>query len=116
MDWLFGGAGSRVPTITVRDAWERLSSKQKQEVPVLIDVREPREFERNHAKGARNIPVNQVMQRLGEIPKDRDVLVICQSGNRSGSAAKALMQAGYTRIFNVSGGTGAWMMHHLPLG
>ena len=116
MNWLFGGAGSRVPSITVQEAWERLSSAKKQDVPLLIDVRETWEFGRNHARGARNIPLGQMMQHLKEIPQDRDVLLICQSGNRSSSAAKALIEAGYTRVFNVSGGTGAWLMHHLPLG
>ncbi len=114
MDWLFGGSGSRIPAISVQDAWERLSKEQ--DPPVLVDVRETWEFGRGHARGARNIPLGQVMQRLKEIPKDRDVLLICQSGNRSGNAAHALMQAGYTRIFNVSGGTNAWRLHHLPLG
>ncbi len=115
MDWLLGGAGSHMQSISVRDAWERLSSKQHQDAPILIDVREPWEFGRGHARGARNIPLGAVMQRLQEIPQDRDVLVICQSGHRSGSAVKVLLRAGYTRVFNVSGGTSAWQMHQLPL-
>lgn len=116
MGWFFGGAGSHVPTVSVQDAWKRLNGADKQEVPVLIDVRETWEFARGHARGARNIPLGQVMQRLNEIPTDRDVLLICQSGNRSGNAAKALLKAGYTRTFNVSGGTSAWLMQKLPRG
>ncbi len=114
-DWLLGG-GSRVPTLTVQETWERVNVKKKQDAPALIDVREVWEFTRGHARGAHNIPLGELRQRLSEIPQDRDILLICQSGNRSSTAARMLMQAGYTRIFNVSGGTSAWYMHHLPLG
>ena len=116
MNWLFGGASSRIASISVQDAWERLSSTHKQDVPVLIDVREPGESGRGHARGARNIPLGQMRQRLSDISQDRDVLLICQSGNRSSHAAKALREAGYTHVFNVSGGTSAWRMQQLPLG
>jgi len=69
MNWLFGGASSRIASISVQDAWERLSSTHKQDVPVLIDVREPGESGRGHARGARNIPLGQMRQRLSDISK-----------------------------------------------
>lgn len=113
----FGGLGTAVASISAPEAAERLARKGKGVVaPVLIDVREGYEFAQGHARGARNIPLGDLGQRLSEIPRDRDVLLICQSGNRSASAARHLLRAGYTRVINISGGTSAWRMHHLPLG
>ena len=53
---------------------------------------------------------------MSEIPRDRQVLLICRSGNRSRTAAQTLRGAGYTDLVNVSGGTMAWMRQGLPLG
>lgn len=112
LERLFGGA-AKIPTVNPREAWERLSDAQSK--AVLIDVREPWEFQGGHAKGAKNIPLGQLGKRLAEIPRNREVLLICQSGNRSRSAAQFLQQQGITQVFNVSGGTTVWRMHGLPL-
>lgn len=114
LDKLFGGSGNRIQSVNVNELAERL--KDTAHPAVLIDVREVWEFTRGHARGAKNIPLGEVMRRIKEIPQDTDVYIICQSGNRSMTAARALLQSGLTRVFNVSGGTGMWMMHHLPLG
>jgi rhodanese-related sulfurtransferase len=111
---LFGGAASSVPSLSVGDTWHRLASKEKP-VPSLIDVREEWEFQRGHAKGAKNIPLSQLEKRVGEVPRDRDILLICQSGSRSLNAGKLLQRLGITRIFNVSGGTSAWHLQRLPM-
>jgi len=54
-------------------------------------------------------------QRANEAPKDRDVLLICQSGHRSMQAARLLRQRGLTRVTNVTGGTTVWKMSGLPM-
>lgn len=112
LERLFGGA-AKIPSVNPREAWQRLSSGQP--TPVLIDVREPWEYNSGHAKGSKNIPLSQLNKRVGEIPRDRDVLLICQSGNRSMNAANFLQHQGITRVTNVSGGTAVWRMHNLPL-
>lgn len=77
-------------------------------VPLLVDVRTPGEFAGGHVPGAVNIPLDQLDARLSEFgPTDRDLYLVCQSGNRSGSAARALAAQGYQPI-NVAGGTSAW--------
>lgn len=111
-DRLFGGA-SKISSINPREAWERVS--QKDSNAVLIDVREPWEYTSGHAKGAKNIPLSQLGRRLAEVPKNREILLICQSGNRSVSAAHFLQKQGHTQVVNVSGGTTVWRMHGLPL-
>lgn len=116
-DRLFGGAAA-FPSINPREAWERLSSHSSggaQTPPVLIDVREPGEFASGRAKGAKNIPMSQLAARVNEFPRNRDVLLICQSGNRSRTAAHYLQAHGIERVINVSGGTTVWRMHGLPM-
>ena len=72
----------------------------------LLDVRTPGEYSGGHLEGAVNIPVQQLAQRLAEVPKGRPVVVYCASGARSSSAAGQLRNAGY-EAFNL-GGMGNW--------
>lgn len=103
-----------VPSIAATEAWQRLSSQPA--ASALIDVREDWEYRGGHAKGAKNIPLSQLSQRLQEIPQDREVLLICQSGHRSMQAAQFLQQQGRNNVVNVKGGTTLWRLHKLPLG
>lgn len=80
----------------------------------LIDVREPDEFAAGRVPGARNIPLQQLLDRLPEVPADRPVAVICQSGRRSQQGAQALAAAGIDAV-TVDGGTAAWALAGLPL-
>ncbi len=112
-DRLFGRPAGSVPNISPRDAWERYSASNGD--AVLIDVREVGEFARGHAKGARNVPLSQLSRRIKEIPANKDVLLICQSGNRSMQAAHVLKSQGYERVSNISGGTAVWRMSQLPM-
>lgn len=108
----FGGANA-IAAMSVQEAWKRLSQKGSQ--AVLIDVREGWEYQGGHAKGAKNIPLSQIKQRLPEIPRDREILLICQSGHRSMQAAKLLHHQGIEQVLNVTGGTSVWRMHKLPM-
>ena len=74
----------------------------------LLDVRSLGEWKGGHAKGAVHIPLNEIEQRIGEIPKDKPVVVICASGMRSSMCATILGQAGYQEVYNYSGGMGRW--------
>jgi rhodanese-related sulfurtransferase len=69
----------------------------------LLDVREPVELAVEDAPGAVNIPLGQLRARLGELPRDREILVICRSGQRAYSATRLLLQRGFNAR-NVSGG------------
>ena len=81
---------------------------------VLIDVREPAEYQQVHAKGAKLMPLGTVQQHLSELPTDKDVLMICKSGGRSSQACMIAGAAGQKRLYNVSGGTTAWLNAGLP--
>lgn len=68
----------------------------------LVDVRTPEEFAVAHVPGAVNIPVQDLGRRMEELePKDQPVVVYCQSGNRSGRAARLLEDAGYTKVHDL---------------
>lgn len=111
---MFGGEENTIPSITPQEAWKRLSDARSS--VVLIDVRETWEYTNGHAREARNIPLSQLQQRVAEVPADREVLLICQSGHRSMQAAKVLQRQGKTHVVNVTGGTTVWQLHGLPMG
>jgi rhodanese-related sulfurtransferase len=75
---------------------------------ILIDVRRPDEHEESHIPDATLIPLDQVPDRVGDLPTDREVIVICRSGGRSAAACEFLASNGITAI-NVAGGMIAWV-------
>jgi rhodanese-related sulfurtransferase len=75
----------------------------------VLDVREDWEFENGHVPNAHHIPLNDVPDRLAELPKEASIWVICQSGGRSMTAANYLETEGFTAI-SVAGGTGGWIV------
>ncbi|MBK8869655.1 MAG: rhodanese-like domain-containing protein [Elusimicrobia bacterium] len=83
----------------------------------LLDVRTPGEYQSGHLANATLIPVQELEQRLADLPadKERTVLVYCRSGNRSVSAAKILGRQGYKKILNLKGGILEWTRRGLPV-
>jgi rhodanese-related sulfurtransferase len=86
-----------------------------EERPIVVDVREPWEYQRGHVPGALLIPLGQLSSRLGELDTEQPVALICQTGSRSLSAAALLGQKGFKTIYNVAGGTSAWKHSGLAL-
>jgi rhodanese-related sulfurtransferase len=78
------------------------------EQPLLIDVRQPWEFDCCRIEGAELIPMASLPARIGEIDPEREVVVICHHGVRSYHAARFLEHNGYARITNLTGGVDAW--------
>ena len=96
--------GWGVKTISV----DELADKLKQGKQVLIDVREPYEFKTGHVKGAVNVPLGQLADKLGRFAPSAETYVICQSGHRSVTAVRVLKRAGFENAYSVKGGTSAW--------
>jgi len=78
--------------------------KLNREKTFLIDVRTPEEFSLGTIEGAKNIPVDELRNRLSEIPQDREIIIFCQTGVRSYIACRILRQKGYKKVKNLSGG------------
>ena len=90
---------------------DALLARQAKHDPALflLDVRTPEEFAAGHVPGAVNIPHDQVDVRLGEVPKDKDVVLYCRSGHRASLAATVLAKAGYTRLAHLEGDMNGWV-------
>jgi len=84
---------------------------------LLIDVREPDEYAEGHAPGSVLIPLGQLPSRLAEIQasQHKPVTLICRSGRRSARAAEILLQAGFSKVYNIEGGMIAWSAAGLPV-
>ena len=74
----------------------------------MLDVREPHEFQYARIEGSTLIPLNQIPQRLQELDRSLEIVVICHHGMRSQQAAYFLDRQGFERILNLSGGIDAW--------
>ena len=81
----------------------------------VLDVRDPWEYAEGRIQGAISLPQADLAIRLEEVPKDRDVLVVCASGNRSLRSAGFLKAVGYTRVTNLDGGTSGWIKAGNPV-
>lgn len=77
--------------------------------PFLLDVRQPEEMRHGRVAGSVNIPMGEVEDRLDELPSDRDIVVICHVGERSGYVTRRLNALGYERAVNLRGGMDAWL-------
>lgn len=104
-----------VKDIEPKELHDLIQSSMNGSRPVVVDVREPWEYQRGHVPGAVLMPLGQVAVRAAELNPEQPVAVICASGNRSQSAAALLGQKGFKTIYNVLGGTGAWMRSGLPV-
>lgn len=81
---------------------------------VLLDIREHEERQFNRIEPSLHIPMNEIPQRLKEIPRDREVVVYCHHGSRSAMVAAYLTQAGFEKVANLEGGIDAWSRHIDP--
>jgi rhodanese-related sulfurtransferase len=75
---------------------------------VLLDVREPDELAMASLPGALHVPMGEVLARLAELPKHRDIVVMCHTGRRSERVARILRANGFPQAANLGGGIDAW--------
>lgn len=94
-----------MPTMTVQ---ELKGMMERKDDFFLLDVREPHEYETARIEGSTLIPLGELGERKGELPKDRKIAVHCKSGGRSAKAVGLLREAGFQDVWNVAGGIGAW--------
>jgi glyoxylase-like metal-dependent hydrolase (beta-lactamase superfamily II)/rhodanese-related sulfurtransferase len=83
--------------------------------PLVIDVRQPPERARKHVDGSLHVPLGRLAGQLGELPRDRPVIVYCAGGYRSSIAASVLQRGGWTAVSEIAGGIGAWEQAGLPV-
>jgi len=108
LDLLFG---KPIPSLNAVELSEKLKNGKR---PLVIDVRQPDEYRSGHIVGAKLIPLGELRSRLKELPQNKEIVCVCASGNRSGSAARLLVGAGLNAI-NTKGGMFAWRRAGLPV-
>lgn len=74
----------------------------------ILDVRTREEYDAGHIRGSTLIPVQVLKERLGEVPKDKKILVYCRTGHRSAQASEILADNGFKEIYNMKGGIVDW--------
>jgi hydroxyacylglutathione hydrolase len=105
-----GGALGKIAQIDVAEAQRRVSRGEL----TLVDVRGHAEWEGGRPAGAPNIPVGVLADRIAEVPADRPIGVICQSGSRSAIAASILRAKGIANVANITGGFTEWSRAGFP--
>lgn len=80
----------------------------------ILDVREPDEWNEYHIPGATLISLGDLEARVNEVPRDKEVVVVCRSGNRSQAGRDILANAGFTRVTSMAGGLKEWAAANLP--
>lgn len=104
-----------VERISVEEAARRLEAGASASGALLIDVREPGEFAQFRAAGAVLVPLSVFQLRYQQLPRDRPLLLICATGQRSLAAGAFLVEAGFPSVANVEGGSVAWARSRLPV-
>lgn len=103
-------AGRLPREIPVAEAFEMRESGA-----FMLDVRTQEEWDEFHIPGAVLIPLDQLPSRLDEVPRDRDVVVVCRSGNRSLAGRDLLADSGYESVTSMAGGMNEWRAAGYPV-
>jgi len=109
-----------MPSKDPQEPFARISVSEGREMMsrdevAIIDVREPTEYALGHVPDARLMPVASVFARREELPRDKDIVFVCAVGQRSALACEMAAAAGLTRLFNLEGGTEAWIKASYPV-
>ncbi|MEW6165262.1 MAG: rhodanese-like domain-containing protein [Pseudomonadota bacterium] len=107
----FSGAGAN--RISVNEATLLINRQDA----LVLDVRETAEWSAGHIPNARHIALGHLSKHMSEIDKfkDKPIIVVCASGNRSGAGCGVLKKAGFQQVFNLAGGVHAWGDAGLPM-
>lgn len=108
--FLFQPRANTPAEISVAEAYQKY-----QQGVFFVDVRTQEEWDQGHAAKSILIPLDQLPNRLSEIPKDREVVIVCRSGNRSKQALDILRNAGYANTSSMKGGLNEWKTADYPL-
>ncbi|MBI2868032.1 MAG: rhodanese-like domain-containing protein [Chloroflexi bacterium] len=82
---------------------------------MLVDVREPAEYATKRIPGAVLIPVGSILSRIKELDATKEIVFVCAVGQRSALAAEMAAAMGYTRLYNIEGGTDGWAHKGYPI-
>ena len=105
-----GGTTSLPSAISVDQAYEKYQAGA-----FVLDVRTQEEWDEYHAPNTTLIPLDQLVSRLNEIPRDKEIVVVCRSGNRSQQGRDILLGAGFQQVTSMTGGLNEWRSKGYPI-
>jgi rhodanese-related sulfurtransferase len=105
-----GGSASLPREIGAEQAYQKYQAGA-----FLLDVRTQEEWDEYHAPNTNLIPLDQLQGRINEIPRDKEIVVICRSGNRSQQGRDILLSGGFTQITSMAGGLKEWSALGYPI-
>ena len=103
--------GKPMPSLSAAELSEKLKNGKH---PIVIDVRQPEEYRSGHIAGAKLIPLGDLSRKMKNLPTSREIVCVCASGNRSHSATRTLVEAGYN-VYNMKGGMRSWRTAGFPV-
>jgi rhodanese-related sulfurtransferase len=110
--FLFKRSAEEYDDLTIADYLEQFTDT---DTFTLVDVRTTGEFAQGRLPNAINIPLDQLSRKISQIPMDKPVVVVCQTGSRSRTGASIIARAGCETVYNLKGGTMSWMLHGHPI-
>ena len=110
-----GGTGNNAAASLPREISVSEAYSKYQSGTFLLDVRTQEEWNEYHAPNTTLIPLEQLSTRLNELPKDKEIVVICRSGNRSQEGRDILLNAGFTQVTSMAGGLTEWRASGYPI-
>lgn len=93
---------------------DALTASKKLDEMLIIDVREAYEVEEGHLPGAVHIPIGQLSHRMYDLERSRPILLVCETGQRSGTGEEILTDSGF-EAHNLDGGMWGWRLRGLPV-
>lgn len=111
MSFLSKWFGSAISTLNAVELNEKLKFGKH---PLVLDVRQPEEYQQGHIIGAKLIPLGELRKHMKELPQGREIVCVCASGNRSKAAARVLVKEGFP-VSDLKGGMLAWRRAKLPV-
>jgi rhodanese-related sulfurtransferase len=91
------------------------AAEKRNQGAFILDVRQPEEWQQFHIPGATLIPLGDLPNRLNEVPKDKEIVVVCRTGNRSAQGRDILLNAGFAKVTSMAGGVTQWQAQGLDI-
>lgn len=128
--WMWGSAAIILIAVAAFIFWQQTNSgtssyprdisvtqavEKRAQGAFILDVRQPEEWAQFHIPGSTLIPLGDLPARLNEVPKDREVVVVCRTGHRSAQGRDILLEAGYTQVTSMTGGITEWQAESQPV-
>lgn len=113
--WLNGNGSEAGVSALPREISVTEASEMRDSGAFMLDVRTQEEWDEYHMPGATLIPLDQLASRLDEVPREKDVVVVCRSGNRSATARDILLDAGFESVTSMAGGMSEWRADGYPV-